>query len=101
MRFRVSKVAERELDAIFVYWARRVGVEVAERLIDAIEERFVALGDYPLAGRKCNEIEPGIFSFPAGKYLIYYRRKREAIHILHVVHGAREQTRAFTPDSSR
>ena len=100
MPFRVSKVAEREMDAIFVYWAQRVGVEVADRLVDSIQERFVALGDYPLARRKCDEIAPGIFSFPAGKYLIYYRRKRALIIILHVVHGAREQSRAFTPESS-
>jgi toxin ParE1/3/4 len=98
MRFRVSKVAERELDKIFVYWAQRAGVDIADKLIDSIEERFIALGDYPSAGRKCDEIEPGVFRFPAGKYLIYYRRKRGVIHILHVLHGAREQVRAFTPE---
>jgi plasmid stabilization system protein ParE len=31
----------------------------------------------------------------AGKYLIYYRKKRGIIHILHVFHGARDQARAF------
>ena len=101
MRFRVSKAAERELDRIFVYWAQRAGVDVADKLIDSIEERFAALGNHPSAGRKCDEFAPGVYCFPAGKYLIYYRRQRGLIHILHVVHGARDQARAFAPEPPR
>jgi toxin ParE1/3/4 len=95
MRFHVSKKAERELDEIFVYWARRAGLDVADRLLDSIEERFALLGDYPFVGRKRDDIAPGVSSFLAGKYLIYYRKKRGIIHILHVFHGARDQARAF------
>jgi plasmid stabilization system protein ParE len=64
MKIRVSKVAEREMDRIFVYWAQRAGVEVADRLIDSIERRFQMLSDYPLVGRRCDEFAPGILSFP-------------------------------------
>jgi toxin ParE1/3/4 len=95
MRFHVSKKAERELDEIFVYWAKRAGLDVADRLLESIEERFALLGDYPFVGRKRDDISPGVSSFLAGKYLIYYRKKRGIIHILHVFHGARDQARAF------
>jgi toxin ParE1/3/4 len=95
MRFHVSKRAEQELDEIFVYWARRANIDVADRLLDSIEERFALLGDYPLVGRERDAIAPSVFSFPAGKYLIYYRKKRGIIHILHVFHSAQEQGRAF------
>jgi toxin ParE1/3/4 len=95
MRFHVSKKAERELDEIFFYWARRAGLDVADRLLDSIEERFALLGDYPFVGRKRDDIAPGVSSFLAGKYLIYYRKKRGIIHILHVFHGARDQARAL------
>jgi toxin ParE1/3/4 len=101
MRIRVSKAAERELDKIFVYWAQRAGVEVADRLIDSIEERFIALSDFPDAGRECDEIAPDVFRFPAGKYLIYYRKKRSIIDVVHVFHGARDLARAFTPEGSK
>jgi plasmid stabilization system protein ParE len=40
MRYRVSEVAERDLDEIFAYWATRVSLEVADRIVDAITERF-------------------------------------------------------------
>jgi toxin ParE1/3/4 len=95
MQFHVTKKAERELDQIFVYCAQRAGVNVADRLIDSMEEQFALLGDYPFVGRKCDELAPGVFRFPAGNYLIYYRKKRGMIQIIHVLHGARDQVLAF------
>jgi toxin ParE1/3/4 len=95
MQFHVTKKAEGDLDNIFVYWAQRAGIDVADKLIDSIEDRFAMLGDYPLIGRKCNEIAPGIRVFPTDKYLIYYQKERGLIKILHILHGARDQTRAF------
>jgi len=65
MRFHLSRKAERELDEIFVYWAMRAGLEVADKLIDSIEERFALLGDYPFVGRKRDDIAPGVYSFLA------------------------------------
>ena len=95
MRFQLAPEAEQDLDEIFVYWARRAGLEVADRLTDEIERRFALLGEFPQAGRRCDEIAPGVLVFPAGKYLIYYRKLRGAIQILHVFHGARGQADAF------
>jgi plasmid stabilization system protein ParE len=33
--------------------------------------------------------------FPAGKYLIYYRKTRRGTDILHIFHGARDQRTAI------
>lgn len=95
MRYRVSKDAERDLDEIFVYWAKRVSLEVADRLIDRITDRFWLLGEYPDSGKPVDEIAPGVKCFPAGNYLIYYRREARRTDILHVFHGAREQKQSF------
>jgi toxin ParE1/3/4 len=94
-RYRVSKGAERDLDEIFVYWAKRTSVEVAGRLIDAIAERFGLIGGNPRCGRTCGDIAPGVRCFPAGKYLVYYRKMRQAVEILHVFHGAQDQKKAL------
>jgi toxin ParE1/3/4 len=95
MRFRVSPKAKLDLNEIFVYWANRASVEVADRLLDEIEEHFAFLGDFPHIGRKCGETGPGTRCFPSGKYLIYYRKGRTSIEILHIFHGARDQHSAF------
>jgi toxin ParE1/3/4 len=95
MRYRVTKQAEQDLDKIYVYWARRASAEVADRLIDGIADRFWLLGEHPDAGRPSEDIAAGVKSFPAGKYLIYYRATRGGTDILHIFHSAQDQGRAF------
>jgi toxin ParE1/3/4 len=95
MPYRVSKDARRDLDEIFLYWAKRAGLRVADRLIDGITDRFWILGEHPDAGRPSEDIAVGVRCLPAGKYLIHYRKTRRGIDILHVFHGARDQKRAF------
>jgi plasmid stabilization system protein ParE len=95
MRYRVSASAERDLEAIFVYWSRRASVHIADQLIEKITDRFWLLGEHPEAGRAASDIAEGVHCFPAGKYLIYYRKAHRGIDILHIFHGAREQKRAF------
>ena len=101
MPFRVSADAARDLDEIFFYWARRAGVRAAERLVDAITERFWLLGEYPDAGKSVEDIAPGVKCFPAGKHLIYYRKTRKGTDIPHIFHGAREREGAFKKRAKR
>jgi len=95
MRYLVSKPAERDLDEIFLYWANRASLEVADRLIEGIVDRFWLLGEHPDAGRRSEDVAAGAKCFPAGKYLIYYRAARQGTDILHVFHSARDQRKAF------
>ena len=71
MLFRVSRNAERDLDEIFWYWAKRAGLKVADRLMDSITERFWLLGEHPDEGVLAEDFAAGVKCFPAGKYLIY------------------------------
>jgi toxin ParE1/3/4 len=94
-RYRISRDARADLDGIFTYWAERAGLDVADRLVDAIVERFWILAEYPDCGRKCDDIEPGMRCFPAGKYLIYYHLRRRGVEIAHIFHGSRSQRKAW------
>jgi toxin ParE1/3/4 len=94
-RYRIPENAELDLDDIFLYWVRRAGPQAAERLIDSIAGRFWLLAEHPVAGRPSDEIAAGVKCFPAGKYLIYYRRTRRGTEILHILHSDRDQKRAF------
>jgi toxin ParE1/3/4 len=86
MHYRISRDAQQDLDEIFLYWAKRAGLKVADRLMDSITDRFWLLGEHPDAGRSSEDIAPGVRCSPAGKYLIYYRptlRVRDVLHIYH------------------
>ena len=64
-RYHVSTDASRDIEEVFVYWAERAGLKVADRLIDAITERFWLLGENPEAGRPADEVAAGVRCFPA------------------------------------
>jgi toxin ParE1/3/4 len=98
MRYRVSREAEQDLAEIFLYWAKRAGLKVADRLIDSIMDRFWLLGEHRISSE---DIAAGVRCFPAGKYLIYYRKTRRGTDILHIFHGARDQMRAFRKAAKR
>jgi len=95
MNYRVSAAAPRDLDDIFVFWAKRAGLEVADRIVDSISERFWLLGEYPAAGQPAGDMGRSVKCFPAGRYLIYYRKTRRGTDILHIFHGAQGQGRAL------
>ncbi|MBZ5621281.1 MAG: type II toxin-antitoxin system RelE/ParE family toxin [Acidobacteriia bacterium] len=69
MGFRLLPEAEAELDEIWLYVARGSGsVEIANRVIDTITERFWLLAKYPQIGRRRDhELLPGLRSFPVAK----------------------------------
>jgi toxin ParE1/3/4 len=95
MRYRVSADAERDLEEIFLYWASRSSLATADRVVDRITDRFWLLGEHPDAGKSAGDIAVGVKCFPAGKYLIYYRKTRRGTDIPHIFHGVRDQPTAF------
>ena len=66
-------------------------MEVANRLIDRITERFWLLGRYPQMGRRRDhDLRRGLRSFAVGEYVILYRIDDGDAVILHVIRGSRD-----------
>ena len=92
MGFRLQPEAEAELDGIWLYVARQSrSTEVANRLIDAITDRFWLLGQHPQIGRRRDhDLRLGLRSFTVGEYVILYRVDGDDTLILHVMRGNRD-----------
>ena len=97
MTHRISPRAEADLDEIWLYVARESGsVETADRLIDAITDRFWTLAGFPWMGRsREDDFGPGYRSFAVGEYVIVYCVEGEDVLILRVVHGRRQLENLF------
>ena len=67
MAHRVAPQAEADLDGLWYYVAKESGsIEIADRLIDSITERFPLLSRNPRLGRRRDEeLRPGLRSFPS------------------------------------
>jgi toxin ParE1/3/4 len=92
MAHRFAPEAEVEIDDIWYYVAKESGsIEVADRLVDSLTERFFLLACYPHIGRRRDEdLCPGLRSFPVGEYVIIYRVEEGHVLILHVLRGSRD-----------
>jgi toxin ParE1/3/4 len=92
MRVTLSRRAGTDLDEIWKYLAQKSGSqEIADRTIDFILKKLDLLREAPRAGRdRSADIADGLRSFPAGKYLIYYRVQKSEVKIARVLHGKRE-----------
>jgi toxin ParE1/3/4 len=88
-QYNVPDEAESDLIAIWFYLAE-VDVTIADNTLDAMGEKFTLLATHPLMGVTRPELAPDLRSFPAGRYLIFYRLVADAIEIVRVIHGAQD-----------
>jgi toxin ParE1/3/4 len=97
MAHRVAPRAERDLDEIWYYVAKESGsVEIANRLIDSISDRFLVLASSPYIGRsRYEDFGAGCRSFGVGEYVIVYCVEAEDVLILRVAHGRRDLEALF------
>ena len=88
MSYRLSPRAASELEAIGDHIAED-SPSNAERFIERLTQKFVALGRHPMIGRARPELRENLHSFPYGAYLILYRAIHDGVEIVRVVHAAR------------
>jgi len=93
-------VIENDLPEIYSHIARE-NPAAAERLLDGVEATFEYIAAqpeigvvYPTRNRRMNQARMlPVSGF--NSYLIFYRIEADSIHILYVVHGARQLKRLF------
>src|SRR3984893_12663510 len=98
-----SPQADSDLDGIWYYVASEsASIEMSDRLIDSITDRFFLIANYPNIGRRRDDdLRPGLRSFPVGEYLIIYRLQDEDVLILRVLRGVGTFKRSLHTNRSR
>jgi toxin ParE1/3/4 len=92
MAHRVAGDVEVDLDEIWLYVATESSsVDIANRVVDSITDRFFLLASFPYAGRaRDHDFGAGSRSFAVGQYVIVYCVEGDDVLILRVVHGKRD-----------
>ena len=94
-RYRLSALAESDLDDIWLRIAQDASTDTADQVISDIVTRFALLSEHPHAGRTRDEITAGVRSFAVESYVIYYRPDAHGVSIARILHGSRDQPAAF------
>jgi toxin ParE1/3/4 len=90
----LSELAESDLAGIWAFVAQD-DRGAADRLIEAVQEKFQMLAATPKAGRKRPELGPSIRSLAVGSYVIFYREGRSTVEVARVLHGRRDIRQFF------
>jgi toxin ParE1/3/4 len=98
MPYRLSALAERDLEEIWSYVSEDATPATADRLIDAIIDQFELLVEQPRMGRLRPEFGTGVRSFAVENYVVYYRHEGDVL-IATILHGRRDQLAAWSESS--
>lgn len=91
MGHRLAPQAKADLEDLAYYvFVESHSLDIADRLIESISERFLLLGTHPRAGRRRDDLRPGLRTFPVGDYLVLYRVEGNDALIQRVVRGSRD-----------
>lgn len=88
MRLELSRAAEADLADIRDYTIAQYDVDQAIAYLDAVEQAFRRIVDYPESGVRYPDIEPAIRSVPCGSHRIYYDVTGAVVRIQRVLHKA-------------
>ncbi len=101
MRYRLSPLAEEDLRELWNYVAQDSSEERADKLIDAIFDRFDMLATHPRVGRRRPEFGDAVRSFAVESHVIYYRDEEGVLSIARVLRGSRDQLAAWDEADER
>jgi toxin ParE1/3/4 len=80
-----------DLHKIWAYVAdNSQSVEVADRLIDAIDDVASTFAGQPHMGTPRPELAKNVRCFPVGNYVVFYFPITDGIEVIQVIHGARD-----------
>jgi toxin ParE1/3/4 len=81
--------AENDLEEIWWYIAQD-SPHNADRFLDSIQERCLALAEFPQMGVGRDELKMDLRSHPVSHYLIFYFPLEDGIDIVRVLHESRD-----------
>ena len=94
MRIRYRRRAEADLLNIYETIAIH-DPRAADRLIDRIRTSVMRLRQYPESAQVREALGGTIRTIPVSSYVVYYRVDRDRVHIIRVLHSARNAGALF------
>ena len=83
---RFSNASLVDLANIEEYTTITWGIEQTNRYLKQLESRLYWLAEQPQRGRRRGEIAEGLFSFPEGRHMIYYRAYDGVMEVARILH---------------
>ena len=94
-RLTITESARADLREIRDYIAKD-NPAAARRVMERLRAQARKLAATPGIGRSRQDLRPDLFSFPAGRHVLFYRPQPGGIVLVRVLHGARDLPALFS-----
>jgi toxin ParE1/3/4 len=81
---------------VWRYYARVPSPDIADKLLQEIDEAAGRVADRPLLHRARDEVMPGLRSVLVHPYTVFYRTRDAGIEIVRVLHERRDFAAIFS-----
>lgn len=88
-QYTLSRRAQRDLQTIADF-IKRDNPSAALRWVNYLEKQCQKLADMPHIGRLREDLAKSLRSFPVARYVIFYKKHKQGILIIRVLHSARD-----------
>lgn len=86
-RYILSARAQRDIDEIWDYTAKRWSIDQAEIYTRQLGQDIEAVAAQPTIGRACPEVRAGYYRYPSGSHVLFYRRIEGGVDIVRILHA--------------
>lgn len=84
--FRLTRDAQQDLRAIRRYTVETWGQEQSRTYLEGIRDTSALLAEFPGQGLARLDVGEGVFSFPYGSHMLYYRLEKQQLVVFAVLH---------------
>ena len=91
----LSSKAAADLEGIHEYTVLNFGLEQARSYLSGLHERFGALAEHPMHGRRADDLAPGLRRFEYQSHIVFYVALDEGVRIVRVLHQGMDVKRHF------
>lgn len=84
--FRLTRDAQQDLTAIRRYTVDTWGQEQSRKYLQGVRDTIELLVEFPGQGLARQDVGDGVFSFPYGSHMLYYRLEKKQLVVFAVLH---------------
>lgn len=94
-KYRLSRRAAADLEAIAEYTIERYGVEQAHRYREELKSCFAQLAENATLGRRAEHLARGLLRFEHQSHVVFYIREQAGLLIVRILHSRMDVPRHF------
>ncbi len=90
VRYKLAPPANNDLREIAHYTKEKWGADQAKKYLKELRKALGTLAQTPKMGRLREELAPGLRSFNAGDYIVFYKESKTGINVVRILHSKRD-----------